>query len=362
MKTWLVGGCVRDALLKKTSTDIDLAYAGNIDDFKNTLITLGVTNFWDHKARKYGGIHFSYKGVHFDATFLRKDTLCDGRHASVQPTLDLKTDALRRDFTMNALYYNGNQLDDFFSGINDLQNKQINFIGDPDQRINEDYLRILRFTRLLALINAKPDSNIIDIVKHNGNKLAYLSGTVIWQELKKIFSYEYRQLSINFMHLTLLDKSIFLQPFHHLKVPKGLDNPVAVLSILCRSIPVDYLKQRLNLTKEETAKCEIFHGISEKTNIAEIYLNAGENSARNAVYIQYALFSIPPEITLSKPYWHVPNPHFPLKGRDIISLGVSPSPKINEILSLTRMHWLENNLNLSKENCLAYAKKLISGN
>ncbi len=153
-----VGGCVRDSLIGKRPDDIDLA---------TPLKPRKVTEFLEKSGFKvlptglsYGTVTVLTKSKIFPAveiTTLRRDIRCSGRQAQISYTEDWRSDALRRDFTFNALYadFNGTVYD-FCGGIQDLQNGRVRFIGDPEQRIQEDYLRVLRYFRFLALFEKSP--------------------------------------------------------------------------------------------------------------------------------------------------------------------------------------------------------------
>lgn len=146
----LIGGIVRDALLNLVSSDIDIATTltpqQTIEIFKNIgakVIPTGIA---------YGTVTVLYQDDIFEITTLRQDISTDGRRASVVYTDNFILDAERRDFTINALSYDPitNVLYDYFNGYDDLKNKLVRFIGNPEQRIQEDYLRILRFFRFSA--------------------------------------------------------------------------------------------------------------------------------------------------------------------------------------------------------------------
>lgn len=147
---WFVGGCVRDALIGKAGGDLDLATSltpkavtANAQALGLKVIPTGI----DH-----GTVTVLAEGQSFEITTFRTDVETDGRHAIVSFGTDITTDAARRDFTMNALYadFEGLVQDPTGQGLADLDNRHVRFIGDPKQRVAEDYLRILRFFRFTA--------------------------------------------------------------------------------------------------------------------------------------------------------------------------------------------------------------------
>ena len=148
-QAWFVGGCVRNALIGAQVTDLDIT----TDALPETVVALAkaagmrvIPTGIDH-----GTVTILAESVPFEVTTLRRDVVTDGRHATVAFTDDLADDARRRDFTMNALYAipDGTVIDPL-GGLPDLMARRIRFVGDPDARITEDYLRILRFFRFQA--------------------------------------------------------------------------------------------------------------------------------------------------------------------------------------------------------------------
>lgn len=141
-----VGGSVRDAVLKLVIHDIDLATTLQPEVAMEALVSAGLKVI--PTGLKHGTITCVADGQKLEITTLRQDVETDGRHATVVFTDDWKTDASRRDFTMNALSMTREGIIyDYFNGLRDLAERNVIFIGDPNKRIEEDYLRILRFFR-----------------------------------------------------------------------------------------------------------------------------------------------------------------------------------------------------------------------
>ena len=184
-----VGGCVRKYLEKENIDDIDIATILTTEQlkecFKDTKIKLIETGI-DHGSVTI--INGDYK---FEITTLRKDVRTDGRHAEIELIDDWTEDSNRRDFSINAIYMDRyGKIFDPHSGREDLKNKIIKFIGDPDKRINEDYLRILRYIRFSLQYNSADDQSTIKIIKVNLNGIKNLSKERLLMELFKIFKLE----------------------------------------------------------------------------------------------------------------------------------------------------------------------------
>jgi len=183
-----VGGCVRNALLDIPVTDVDAATPLLPDKVMQLLQAAGI------KAVPTGIEHGTVTAVigkkHFEITTLRKDTSCDGRHAVVEFTRDWKEDASRRDFTMNAIYLSPEgEMFDYFGGEADAKAGRVKFIGKPEDRIKEDYLRILRFFRFYAWYGkGEPDFNALSACVASAEGLKSLSGERIAQEMFKLLS------------------------------------------------------------------------------------------------------------------------------------------------------------------------------
>jgi len=179
----IVGGAVRDAFLGIPGSDIDIA-TNLIPDRVIELLTQRKIKVIP-TGIKFGTVTAIIKNESFEITTLRADLDCDGRHASVVYSNDFAEDAARRDFTINALSYCPltHIIYDYFGGIADLAVKKLVFIGDPEKRIREDYLRILRFFRFSCRYAKEIDTQGLAACIANKNKLSLLSGERIKSEM-----------------------------------------------------------------------------------------------------------------------------------------------------------------------------------
>lgn len=156
-QTFFVGGAVRDMLLGKKITDIDIATTATPDEIIKCLSAKGINH--EDAFRKYGNIIAKEGTLKIEITTFRKDHAGIGRYPKISFTKSLKKDSQRRDFTINSLYLSLklNKILDPHNGLNDLKHKKIKFIGNPEIRIKQDPLRILRALRFALLLNFKMD-------------------------------------------------------------------------------------------------------------------------------------------------------------------------------------------------------------
>ena len=201
-----VGGCVRKYLTNDEIEDIDIATILNTeeikDKFKETYFKVIDTGI------KHGTITLVYDKFKLEITTLRKDLKTDGRHAEVEYIDSWQLDSERRDFTINAIYLDKDgKLFDPQLGVNDLKNKNIKFIGDPQKRIEEDYLRIIRFIRFKIMYDFKIEQTTAKAIKQNLNGIKKISKERILIELYKILdlkSFCYLNDSIDLKEIFIL--------------------------------------------------------------------------------------------------------------------------------------------------------------
>ena len=181
-----VGGCVRKIINKEKVDDIDLAVNLKPKDVCEALNNKKIKYY--ESGIEHGTITALLNDIKFEITSLRKDIDTDGRHANVEFSDDWKEDASRRDFTINSIYADieGNLFDPF-NGKKDLENGKINFIGDAEKRIKEDYLRVLRYIRFyLNYSKDEHDPKIIRIIKKNLSGVFNISSERLLNEFEKL--------------------------------------------------------------------------------------------------------------------------------------------------------------------------------
>ncbi len=171
----IAGGAVRDLLMGKLPHDIDFATTATPDQMKEMFQTENIRMI-NTNGEKHGTITVRLnEKENYEITTLRIDIVTDGRHAEVQFTEDWRLDSNRRDLTVNSIFLTSNgEIIDFFNGYEDIKMRRIRFVGEPNKRIQEDYLRILRYFRFYGRICMNPDSHDNDslvAIKDNSNGL-----------------------------------------------------------------------------------------------------------------------------------------------------------------------------------------------
>lgn len=182
-EAWWVGGCVRDMCREIIPDDIDIATDAHPHDIAKVFPKC------DETSADLGAVVVSLKGETFEITTFRKDhPISDSRHPESVTFTDRKSDAERRDITINAMYWNpiSSQLFDPFDGEKDLNEKLIRFIGDPDVRIEHDALRLLRVVRFRALIDGQYHPDTFNALHGKSKLIKALSGSRCFRELEKI--------------------------------------------------------------------------------------------------------------------------------------------------------------------------------
>ncbi|MCE2926928.1 MAG: CCA tRNA nucleotidyltransferase [Rickettsiales bacterium] len=195
-----VGGAVRDSLLGREVKEVDAATTRYPGETQSLAIRHGLRAI--PTGLEHGTITIVIGEKSFEVTTLRKDIKTDGRHAEVTFTDNWQEDAARRDFTMNALYLSPDgEMFDYFGGETDARSGNVAFIGNPEERIKEDYLRILRFFRFYAHYGKiQPDAKALNACKANAEKLKTLPVERIWQELSKLLTASRTADALQLMH------------------------------------------------------------------------------------------------------------------------------------------------------------------
>ena len=185
-----VGGPVRDALLHRACTDIDIGTPDPPQRVMTLLERAGIETHTVPRGIAHGTVIADCGGSRFEITTLRCDVHTDGRHAEVDFTKDWREDAARRDFTINAMSATPEgALHDYFGGREDLEAGRVRFVGDPATRIAEDHLRLLRFFRFHAWHGqGAPDAAALAACAAAAHTIPLLSGERVQGEMFKLLA------------------------------------------------------------------------------------------------------------------------------------------------------------------------------
>ncbi|KAL2803497.1 CCA tRNA nucleotidyltransferase 1, mitochondrial isoform 2 [Daubentonia madagascariensis] len=353
----IAGGAVRDLLNGVKPQDVDFATTATPAQMKEMFQSAGIRMI-NNKGEKHGTITARLHEENFEITTLRIDVLTDGRHAEVEFTTDWQKDAERRDLTINSMFlgFDGT-LFDYFNGYEDLKNKKIRFVGHAKQRIQEDYLRILRYFRFYGKIVDTPgdhDPDTLEAIAENAKGLAGISGERIWVELKKI--------------LGGLPANASLEEFN--KVCKNVEGfspkPMTLLASLFKvQDDVTKLDLRLKISKEEK-NLGLFIVKSRKDLI-----KATDSSEPLKPYQDFIIDSREPDAStrvcellkyqgehcLLKEMQQWSIPPFPVSGHDIRKVGISSGKEIGALLQQLREQWKKSGYQMEKDELLSYIKK-----
>ena len=345
----LVGGVVRDLALKKFPKDIDLATDATPDDMIKVFDKSNIK--YKPTGIEHGTITAIIDKIPYEITTLRADTETDGRHASVDFVKDWKKDAERRDLTYNAmsLDFKG-KLYDYHGGMEDLQDKVSNFVGDPDKRIKEDFLRILRYFRFQSRLESpKWESNTLEAVKKYAPDLQRISVERVWSELKKMLVSRNVEESLRYMGETGVAKAIQL-PVDNAKSIKKLaktDNPIVPLAVLVNDLS---LADTWKMSNEETQLLRFL--IQNKKN------SLSKDGAIDLIHDGYSkemvlhLINLQGKKALDDVIRNYDAPIFPVQGKDLLAKGMKPGVEVGNTLAQLKDKWKASGYKLSRDELL----------
>ena len=367
-----VGGCIRKIINKEQIDDIDLATnmePGQVCDLlqKNN-ISYYKTGF------EHGTITAVIDEYKFEITTLREDIFTDGRHAKVQFSKNWKNDASRRDFTINSIYSDrdGNLFDPN-EGKKDLENGFINFIGNPDKRIKEDYLRILRYLRFFLNYSRQPHRlEIIRKLKMNIGGVSKLSKERLLDELKKFT----RLNTLEKLSKDALSLDLILMIFPELKnikifsklssnkkdILKELDFIFLLsLMIIDSTDNVDYFLYKFNISKKDQKRIKVIDNFyKEKTTtktfteskISKILYYEGKQAVLDILNFQLIRSKKIDKalIELKKNYENKLVPTMPVSaGMLMTKFKISEGKQLGIKIKMIEDQWAENNFQISDQ-------------
>lgn len=358
--TRAVGGAVRDTLLGRYSirTDLDLATELPPEEVINRAKAAGLSYY--PTGLKHGTVTVRCGQTNVEVTTLRQDILTDGRHAKVSFGKDWIADARRRDFTINALYASMNGvLFDPLDALTDLLEQRVVFIGDPDERIAEDYLRVYRFFRFTAgYAGEKCDPEGLAACERAKDRLGQLSAERVGAEMMKILSLQTVASTLaQMVKVGILKASV--RALKALAAYEDLSSsPVAVARLailLCDHEPAE-LQKRWRLSGAT---------VTEATELCAAADLAVEGSLHELAYRHIRLGPVAICIGAAMAGWEegryrealetfraIEVPRFPITGNDLLESGFAQGPALGKALRRIERDWVKSGFEMDKNRLL----------
>ncbi|MGM4991646.1 CCA tRNA nucleotidyltransferase [Tardiphaga sp. 841_E9_N1_2] len=356
-----VGGAVRNALMKLPVGEIDIATTAMPDEVIRRAKAAHIKSV--PTGIEHGTVTLVVDGAPFEVTTLREDVETFGRKAKVAFGRDWKHDAERRDFTMNGLSASiDGVVHDHVGGLSDLDARRVRFIGDPDRRIAEDYLRILRFFRIHAAYGAgAPDREGYLASIRGRDGLAGISAERIRMELLKLLVADGAFAAVDAMvdaglMLRIAGGVTYKGPFAAMiAIEQALgQKPNAVLRLGALGVAVTEdarrLAQKLRLSNDETKALDSMghrwwrlKGMDEPHARRRLY-RLGETRYRNRMMLAWARAGRDADVEAWKTLVTLPErwtpPVFPLRAADFMARGIAKGPALGHVLALAEDAWL----------------------
>jgi len=364
-----VGGCVRKILNDEKFDDIDLATNLNPQEIKAALEKNRINYF--ETGLEYGTITARIGEKNFEITSLRKDIKTDGRHALVEFTKDWKEDSLRRDFSINSIYSDADgNLFDPNDGVKDLTEGVVRFIGNPEKRIKEDYLRILRYLRFFVNYSKKDhDPEIKKVIKQNIGGIINLSKERLIDEFKKLI------LSNGFLNIYKDDFSqdlllLIFPQLKNLNVFKKLNKYnknilikkdfifLVALLIVDETDNAEYFLYKYNVSKETKKRISflkdfftkhIDQNTFSKNNLEKFFYYNGKSNLIDLIDFYLLKFNKNNKkiINLKSYFEKKKKPLFPIRAKDIMEkYNIKEGRELGEKLKKLETIWVENSFKI----------------
>jgi len=362
----VAGGAVRNALIGEPVSDVDIATDLTPDEviaaLKGRHIHTVPTGI-DH-GTVTAVVHTGERTDAYEVTTLRHDVETDGRRARVAFTDNWQADAARRDFTMNALYCDARgTVFDPVGGYDDLSERRVRFVGDPETRIREDYLRILRLFRIHAQYGRPPmDAAALAACAKNKDGLAQISAERVRREMLKLLVAPGAREALAEMAATgvlaiVLGEGADLERFAAVEALEAASkrDPDALMRLAALAARAHddaaRLRARLVLTNEETRRLERLLDrdrapVTTGDPKAHLY-RLGKQTFCDAVLYDFAGADKPSgagDLLALADTWTIPV--FPLSGGDVVDAGVAPGTRVGSILRTLESEWVASDFRL----------------
>ena len=343
-----VGGAVRDTLLGSHVQDIDAATTLAPEEVMHLLGEAGIRTV--PTGIDHGTVTALLSGGSVEITTLRHDVSTDGRRATVAFAQEWQDDAARRDFTINALYCHPDtlEIDDYFGGLDDLQARRVRFIGDAEQRIREDHLRILRYYRFQCRFGSALEEEAEEACARLAPMLQGLSRERVAMELLNLLA-----LPAPFETISRM----FERGVLPVVLPETGANEIATLERLLGEEqrqnvePAAIRRLAALLPADAAAAAKVASRLrlstAQKRRLSKAAARTQSDAQADPRALAYRLGlqdSIDRLLLLNRailPLKHWDIPQFPLKGGEIVARGVAAGPQVTRILREIEDRWSE---------------------
>jgi len=377
--TQFVGGCVRNALMNQPVVDIDLATKLHPKKVEEVLAKAG------HKTVptgiEHGTITAIIAGHSFEVTTLRKDVSTDGRRAVTEFSTSWEEDSARRDFRFNAIYCDeSGALYDPQAGINDALAGEVMFIGDPEARIREDYLRILRYFRFFAWVGkGRPERAAITACARLKDGIKTLSSERIWKELKSLLAAPDPVKSVRWMRTSEVLQTCFagsrdVDQLERLVTSEQGRNwsidPLLRFMTLIDPVQARTISKRLKLSNAENTRVMAYANNGPVVP-GEDFMDVSRRLYRKVVsgYVDAAKIAIGKyegrdqrdieDMLEFADEWE--RPVFPVMAKHLIEVGYQPGKELGDILWNLEDEWISSGFALSMDELRAKIGNLGGG-
>jgi poly(A) polymerase len=375
-----VGGCVRDTVLGRPVRDIDITTHQPPTTVIRLLEAAGLKAV--PTGLKHGTVTAVAGKAHFEITTLRVDVETYGRHARVEFTNDWRGDAARRDLTINALFMGADgTLYDPFGGLDDLRRGRVRFVGEATRRIREDVLRLLRFFRFYAHYGKPPpDAEGLAACRELAHLLPGLSGERVAGELLRLLEAPDPATVLDLMEsegvlrhllpearrierlraLVAIEagENIAPHPLRRLGAALGVDE-AGVRAVATRLRLSNLERDRLLAQTGKMAAADekgvrrLLHRLGPDTALDMMLLYwADEKAAGGADEAAYRRY-----LTVIEEWRPVA---LPVRGADVLALGVAKGPAVGRLLSCVETWWIEGDFRAGRKECLEKLGELIA--
>lgn len=350
---YLVGGAVRDILSNKSPKDYDFSTNAPID------VTMSLFDKVIPTGLQHGTVTVVINNISFEVTIFRKDVESDGRHSTIEAAKSIEDDLSRRDFTCNAIAmtFDG-EIFDPFNGAEDLANGVVKFVGNPIDRMQEDYLRMLRYFRFHGRIGGNEyDQDTCNAIKQCASGLNQISGERIWNEMGKILSGKnagdvlYKMYELGVAQVLGLPVSSAARSQQVNDLCQKVNTPITILAFLLDDIiTAQTLHKRWKFSSPEfkllywivgnkghlftleTAQDYVVDGVAKEW-VRELAILKHQQSIGNQIMNWVA-------------------PEFPVNGDDLAALGIKPGQQMGQLLKAMKNSWKQSRFTLTKEDLL----------